>query len=339
MVQGGMIVMSSTEITRIDQTHAALPATPEKIHPLQLYAALLADARKPPTRRAREQDIADLTAFLKARETIAAEADPSAVCAKVIAGGPGWCNAMATAYTEHMLDRGLSPATINRRVSTIRRLVKLGRRYDLIEWLIDVDRIPAKPYRDTRGPGSEGMKALINEAKARATTPKGKRDWAILALFYTAGLRRAELAGLDLADLDLDNHRVQVLGKGRHETEWLPMGATAARAIGEWLEVRGGEPGPLFVRLDSARTGADRLTDDGIHHVVQTMGRRAGVTRPVAPHKIRHASITRASERTKGDIPKVQQFSRHVKTETVALYVDAQRAVAAELAELLDQDL
>src|SRR5689334_16855799 len=102
------------------EPQAPLPAIPQ-VRAVDLYAALLADARKPTTRRAREQDVAWLAGMLGAPT-------PSAACAMVVSGGSGAANAIATAMVRGMLDDELTPATINRRLSTFKRLIKLGRR-------------------------------------------------------------------------------------------------------------------------------------------------------------------------------------------------------------------
>ncbi|HEU5117632.1 MAG TPA: tyrosine-type recombinase/integrase, partial [Isosphaeraceae bacterium] len=172
--------------------------------------------------------------------------------------------------------------------------------------------------------------------------PIGKRNRALVHLLYTAGLRRTECISLDRSDLDLDGRRVHVLGKGRFQKEWLPFGASAVKALNEWLAVHPDpQPdAPLFVRLDrAAEASPQRLTADGLHHVLSTLGRRAGLKRSLWPHAIRHASISRLAEATGGDMPRIQKFSRHSRIETVAKYVDAQREAARDLADVLGSDL
>jgi integrase/recombinase XerC len=311
-------------------------AGPPRVAAADLYAALLADARTATTRRARVQDVEDLARFLGL-------VDPSAAAAAVVAGDAGGGNALGLAYRAHLAGRSLSAATINRRLSTLRRLVDLARRFGVVSWSLDLDGMRSRPYRDTAGPGRSGMAALVASLKASATAagPKGVRDWALVALVYSAGLRRGEAAALDLADLDLDSRRVRVVGKGTSEPRWLPMSRAAAEALSAWLAVRpsGGEPSALFVRLDTAAPGAGRLSADGIHHIIAALGRRAGLSRPLAPHQLRHAAISSLAVRTGGDLPRIQRFSRHAKLETVGVYVDQARDDAAELAELLGGDL
>jgi integrase/recombinase XerC len=307
-------------------------AAPPAVGRIDLYGALLADARKPDTRRARVQDFADLARFLGLDE-------PEAAAALLVASDAGSANALGLAYRRHLQERKLSAATINRRLSTIRRAVTLARRFGLIGWAVDLDGLPARPYRDTAGPGEEGMAALFDMARAAATTPKGKRDWALVALFYSAGLRRSEGAALDVVDLDLEGCKVRVVGKGTSEPRWLPMSRVAAAALGGWLAVRPGSTPALFVRLDDAAARPARMTADGIHHVLAAMGRAAGLARPLSPHQIRHAAITRLAKRTGGNMPLIQEFSRHAKVETVGVYIRNARDAAAGLAELLGEDL
>ena len=298
-----------------------------------LYAALLADSRTPRTERARAQDVQDLGRFLGL-------AGPDEVAAAVVAGDAGRANALGLAYRRHMQGRGLSAATINRRLSTVRRLVALARRFGMIGWSLDLDGMRSQPYRDTSGPGREGMAALVALAKSAATTPRGRRDWALVALLYSAGLRRAEAAALDVADVDLDARKVRVVGKGTTEGRWLPMSRAAADALAAWLAARPADGGPaLFVRLDAGAIEPGRLAADGIHEAIARLGRRAGLARPLAPHKLRHASITRLAERTGGNMPLIQEFSRHARVETVGVYIRNSRDAAGQLAEMLGEDL
>ena len=309
----------------------AQPGPPAVVR-IDLYAALLAAARSPRTQSARVQDVTDLARFLGL-------AEPAAAAELVVSGTVGQANAFALGYSRHLRDRGLTPGTINRRLSTLRTLVRLARRLGLIDWALDVEGMRAQTYRDTAGPGTAGMAALVERARAAATTPKGKRDWALLALLYSAGLRRAEAAALDVGDVDLDARKVRVVGKGTTEARWLPMSRAAAEALAAWLAVRPGGSPALFVRLDAAAGEPARMTTDGLYYVFTALGRAAGLSRRLTPHMIRHASITRLAERTGGDMPRIQEFSRHAKVETVGVYIRNARDAAAGLAELLGEDL
>jgi integrase/recombinase XerC len=296
------------------------------------YGLFLADARNELTRKGRMQDLRCLGRFLGGLT-------PEDTVRYFISGTAVHASATALAWSCQMQRDGLSPATINRRLSTLRRLCKVCRRYKLITWGIEVDSLRHEPYRDTAGPGPSAMKALIEHARP-ASTIKGIRDWALVALLYSAGLRRAEAAALDLVDVDIDGCKVRVIGKGRTEPRWLPMSSSAAAAIAGWLRVRPPGSQPLFVRLGrAAGNPPGRLSAHGIHDALRQLGRAAALQKPLAPHQLRHAAITRLAHRTNGNYTLIKEFSRHKSVETVAVYVRQALGAGAELAELLGEDL
>src|SRR5262249_12279756 len=155
---------------------------------------------------------------------------------------------------------------------------------------LDVEGVRAEGYRDTAGPGREGVRRLFEALAARAD-PKGKRDRALLSLLYHLGLRRAEAFGLDLADVDLQEGAVAVLGKGRREKVSLTLPGPTRQALAAWVAVRGPRPGPLFVALDPGARG-ERLGGSGLYRVVRRLGEAAGVR--ARPHGLRHSAITGA---------------------------------------------
>jgi len=306
----------------------ALPA----ITSVDLYGALLADASNPRTHRARKQDVADLGRFL-------GQADPGAACAPVVAGNAGYANAIAMGYKRKMLDRGLSANTINRRLSTLRHLVKVARRLGMVDWAIDIDGMKAEAYRDTAGPGPEGWRQLVATARAAGDKPKALRDRVLLRLFRENGLRRGEIEALDIGDVDLAGARIAVVGKGRTQRRWLTLNEPTVEALRAWLEVRGSTSGPLFTNFAPGHQGPDqRLSGHGLYYIIRTLGRDAGLGRAVRPHGLRHEGITRALEVTNGNYRKVQQFSRHADANTIAIYDDNREDLAGQVTRLLGAD-
>src|SRR5262249_35191138 len=150
--------------------------------------------------------------------------------------------------------RGLAPATINRRLAALRSLVKLARTLGLVSWVLEVEGVRAESYRDTRGPGHAGFRKLLLTLAGRRDT-KAVRDRALLRLLYDLGLRRAEVVGLNVADVDLDGGTVAVLGKGRSQKVLLTLPAATRDALAAWLAVYGLTSGPLFTPLDRASRG------------------------------------------------------------------------------------
>ena len=165
---------------------------------------------------------------------------PWAVCPGI--GSADWAN------------DGAAPATINRRLAALRSLVKLARTLGLIPWVLEVDGLRTEAYRDTRGPGQAGFRKLL-ETLAGRSDGKAVRDRALLRLLYDLGLRRAEVVGLDVDDLDLAAGRIAVLGKGRTQKVALSLPRATHEALAAWLAVRGAQPGPLFMALDRVHRG------------------------------------------------------------------------------------
>jgi len=116
------------------------------------------------------------------------------------------------AYRTNLTDRQLSPATVNRRLAALRSLVTLGRTLGLVPWTLEVPGLKTQAYRDTRGPGIKGVRRLLRATTAR-TDAKGVRDHAIVRLLFDLGLRRAEVVGLDVADVDLELATLAVRGE------------------------------------------------------------------------------------------------------------------------------
>jgi len=249
--------------------------------------------------------------------------------AALLAGGHGPANARALEWRTQLVERGLAPATVNRHLAALRSLVRLARVLGIVPWTLDVPRIPGRAYRDTRGPGTDGVRRILAELGARQDA-KGLRDVALVQLMAVLGLRASEVLGLDLADVEPGAGVVWILGKRRTEKERRTVPPATAALVLAWLEARGPEPGPLFVNLDRARKGR-RLTRGSLWRICRAHGAH--------PHGFRHAAITAALEVTDGDVRKVQQFSRHADPKTLLVYDDDRRDAAGEVAALVERQL
>jgi len=224
--------------------------------------------------------------------------------------------------------RGLSASAINLRLTVLRGLVKKARRRGLIDWELDVPNIAAENVHEASGPGMELLNRMLEAAKAQPGA-EGRRNYAVLRLAGELGLRRKEIVGLDLDDIDLLAGTVRIRGKARRQLEKLSCTPTTVEALGSWLEVR---PRPrdgraLFTNLIPGRP--TRLTGSAVYEIVRALGRDAlpkGSRRRVRPHGIRHTAITEAVRRAKEvglAREGVQKFSRHRDFRMVARYLDA----------------
>src|SRR4051794_7935095 len=233
-----------------------------------------------------------------------------------------------------MIERGLQPATINRRLATLRSLVKFANTLGLVSWTLWVRNAPAQPYRGTDGPDRDGFRAMLDAAGAQPG-PKGLRDVALLRLLHDLGLRRSEAVRLDIEDVDLPGNRILILGRGRSQKEPVSLPEPTRAALAAWLEAHGPEPGPLFVNFDRAGKG-HRLTGTAVYHIVGWLGIKAGLS--VRPQELRHLAITTALERTDGDVRAVAEFSRHQDLRPLGRYRYSRYGLAGKVSRLVAEE-
>lgn len=279
--------------------------------------------RNPNTLAAYRKDLGQFTAWLKFPT-------PEDAAKRLITSTPGDANALVLRYRSAMSERNLSPATINRRLASLRALVQLARMLGMVTWAIEVEGFDAESYRDTRGPGSEAVAKMLAHVAARKDA-KGARDVALLRLLHDRVLRRGEIVSLDVEHYDPERG-LSLRGKGRRERSWISLPAPAREALDAWLAVRGSTPGPLFIALDDLNRG-HRLTGTSIYQIVRAVGTAVGVV--ARPHGLRHTGITTALDKTNGNVREVQKFSRHRDINTLLKYDDARTNKAGEIAELV----
>jgi len=285
--------------------------------------------RRETTHRAYQGDLDTFRAFL-GMDT------PEKAVGAFLALAPGPANAWALAWKNQMVERGLSPATVNRRLAALRSVTKLARTImGLVSWGLDVENVKAEAYRDTRGPGVDRFRAMLDRV-GRRNDAKGRRDAAILRCLFDLALRAGEVVGLDRADVDLEQGCLLVLGKGRTQKETLSLPGATRDALRGWIATRGEQPGPLFTRCTRAKGDSGRLTARGLHKLVKRLGADLGFV--VRPHGLRHSAITEAVKLAEGadvDLSEVTQYSRHRDVRTLMIYRDRERNVQGRLARLV----
>jgi len=255
--------------------------------------------------------------------------DPEDAVQALIGLDAGKANALVEAWKCATIDQGLKSSTVNGRISALRTAVKTARRFGLTTLALDVNLVPSEPYRDCAGPGVKAVRSVISDLGEK-TSRKAVRDRALISLVYDLALRRAEVVGLDLADLDLEGERpsVSILGKGRREKEARTLPPQTVEVLRAWLAVRGDQPGPLFTSCDRSRKGSGRLTGGGFWSVCRELGLGR-------PHGLRHSSITAALDLTGGNVRDVMKHSRHRDLGTVCIYDDRREDTGGKVAQLV----
>jgi integrase/recombinase XerC len=145
------------------------------------------------------------------------------------------------------------------------------------------------------------------------------RDWAMAELFYSSGLRLAELAAVEIDDIDPHSKLLTVTGKG-NKTRTVPVGSVALQAIAQWLKVRPAaaadksDSGALFT---SNRGG--RISVRNIQARLKVQARKSGMHQDVHPHMLRHSFASHMLE-SSGDLRAVQELLGHANISTTQIY-------------------
>ncbi len=234
---------------------------------------------------------------------------------------------------------GLAPATVNLALSALRGVAtavwELG--YMTAEEHARVLK-GLKPTRGTRLPAGrsarKGEIGALLEACAADPSPAGARDAAMIALMYSTGLRRAELAGLRLDSYNLAEGQLRVVGKGNRERA-LPVIGGAAAALADWLVERGSTPGPLFLRINKGGRVLDSgFIDDAVYGMLRKRNRQAGLSEDLTPHDLRRTFMTQLFA-AKTPTPVVQRLAGHASAVTTIRYDRSGDEEAREAVEVL----
>ncbi len=166
----------------------------------------------------------------------------------------------------------------------------------------------------TRQQVEDLLAAPMREMKKRAAPVwMPLRDVAIMELFYSSGLRLSELAGLDVADVDLYTESVRVFGKGRKERV-CPVGLPALEAISRYRAAANVHAGPLFMNK-----GRKRMSVRSIWLVLKRYVHHTSIPISISPHKLRHSFATHMLDRG-ADLRSVQALLGHASLSTTQIY-------------------
>ena len=302
---------------------STLPERPLDVERIQTVLDLHLAKPSQSTRDAYSRDLAHFAGWTRL--------DPSEAVRALLCAGPGHANELALRYVADMRDQ-VSPATINRRLSALRSLVKLARTVGLIDWALTVSSEKAEAYRDTAGPGVEAVRAMLVKLRERGDA-KGVRDTAIIRLLFDVALRRGEVRAFDVGDIYFDAKCLWVTAKGKSAKVKVTMPEPTAAALRAWLDVRAGlsvTDDAVFADLDNRRDEHSRMSLRAFNKIVGKLGLSIG--REARPHGLRHSAITCALDKTGGDVRAVQRFSRHAKPETLLAYDDNRQDLAGSTA-------
>jgi integrase/recombinase XerC len=245
----------------------------------------------------------------------------------------------ARAFIADLSKRGNSKSSAARKLSAIRAFGRYLRREGLIEG--DPAALVGTPRREKRIPKHLAVAEMTALLDAPDTSDAlGRRDQAILELFYASGLRLSELVGLDLDDVNLSGRVVRVLGKGRKE-RIVPFNTTTGTALRAWLADRESlrrdktaaralpsrsrrEREPLFLNYQGGRLST-RSVDKLVRRYAAASSTRMGIS----PHALRHSFATHLLE-AGADLRAIQELLGHARLSTTQRYTHVNAAQLIE---------
>jgi len=267
------------------------------------YLAYLRDVRRmsPNTVESYARDLAALAAFAEKRQL-----DPAALDRRDL-----------EAFVRGLMASGLSPRSTARAVACVRGFYK---------FLAVEQRRESSPADDLRAPRAwaalpkfldlDEVDRLL--AVPDVTTPRGLRDKALISVLYATGLRVSELISLKATNLHLREGYLTCIGKGDKE-RIVPIGQEAA----DWVQKYLAEARPKLVPKSSpwlfvnARGGP--LSRVGFWKLLKEYGLKAGITRNISPHVLRHSFATHLLDRG-ADLRAIQMMLGHADLSTTQIY-------------------
>jgi integrase/recombinase XerC len=250
------------------------------------------------------------------------------------------------AHISELNKAGKARSSVARKLSALRTFVKYLRREDVITH--DPTAAAVAPKRDHTIPVhlSEPEVTRLIETPDDGD-PLGRRDRAILELFYASGLRLSELVAVDLEDLDLNGRMVRVMGKGGKE-RLVPFNQSTATAIRSWMKDRAGiltgrQPKPVPPKRPKGakadRTPADplfinyrgtRLTGRSVDRLLRRYVAQCSTRMGISPHALRHSFATHLLQRG-ADLRAIQELLGHARLSTTQRYTHVNAAQLIEV--------
>jgi integrase/recombinase XerD len=276
-----------------------------RAHTIDAYVSYLRDVRRmsPNTVESYARDLASLATFAERRDTAVDQLQRRDL----------------EAFVRSLMSSGLSPRSVARTVACVRGFYRF----------VALERADQKsPAEDLRAPRAwpslpkfldlEEVDRLL--AQPDVSTERGLRDKALIEMLYASGMRVSELLGLRPGDLNLDEGYLTCTGKGDKQ-RIVPIGQQASDWVKRYL--RDGRPRLLHTRTSpwlfvNARDGGP-LSRVGFWKVLKTYGIKAGITREISPHVLRHSFATHLLERG-ADLRAIQVMLGHADLSTTQIY-------------------
>ena len=212
---------------------------------------------------------------------------------------------------------GLSPATIARRIATIKNFYMFLESDNLAKGIISEEiTIPKKDKTLPQVLSEEEINQLLNAPDL--TSEKGIRDYAVLEILYSCGLRVSEAANLQINQINEQEEIINILGKGKKE-RIVPIRKSALKAVKTYInEVRNKH---LVIDNKAVFIGKNgkRMSRQALYNIVVNNAKLAGIQKEIHPHTLRHSFATHLLDNG-ADLRIVQELLGHTNIGTTQIY-------------------
>ena len=231
-------------------------------------------------------------------------------------------------YIGDMMKAGAAPTSVARSLSAIKGLYKFLLREKQIKSDPTLNVIsPKKPQRLPKALSKSAIDTLISSPKADSKGeigPREIRDWAMLELIYSTGLRVSELVNLRISDVDLEREFVRCIGKGNKERIVL-LGDSAKNALVKYLMVARSHMRKELKAVDNdylfITSRGSAMTRQAFWKIVKKRASICGISKDVSPHTMRHSFATHLLENG-ADLRSVQELLGHADITTTQIYTN-----------------
>ena len=320
-----------------DRPAGLVPASRAPLHEkaARVLASRLAGAPST-TRRAILGDLSDFAAW-------GGRGRAELVGVELLLGDRGLVLEAVSHFRADLMERGLSSATIARRLSTLRSIVAKAHEIGVVDFELPKPKVAAEPRRARPTPSVADMGRVVSSLLS-TTSPRAIRDLALVRLMAATALRRESVCSLDVRDVDLDRGRIFVrTSKGKRTVETggeehsIPSPVVAALRLWKECRERDGSwvpDSPLFSGFRRGAKGLERLHGRGLARALDRLGRRAGVD--LQPHGLRRWAVTTGAS-LGFDLETLRALARHrsVKTTEKAYLERRDSETAASVSEKL----
>jgi integrase/recombinase XerC len=264
------------------------------------------------------------------------------------------------AFMAELYKQGQSRSSVARKLSALRAFVRFLKREGWIE--SNPAALAVSPRREIKIPAHLSVDEMSRLLEMPDTSePLGRRDRAILELFYASGLRLSELVALDLDDVNLHGRIVRVMGKGRKE-RLVPFNGATGDALRGWLRDRASlratlarsQPATLGAQIPGTRPATrtrqakpraqsadsreplfvnfrgSRLTGRSVQRLVARYVAGCSTRFGISPHALRHSFATHLLQRG-ADLRAIQELLGHVQLSTTQRYTHVNAAQLLEV--------